>query len=254
MKSETQVAGAECREPLCDWWQAPRGAALIAAETELAREALDNVFGWEMLQIGAWGVARPLLTAARTRHVTIASALEHRRAGANVDLVCRPAQLPIASDSIDAVILPHTLEFAPDPFALVREVDRVLTGEGQLLVFGFRHWSPWGLRAVAARGAFPPGLQRLLSERRLRDWLGLLGYEVADTRRYLFDLPWGRPGEPARSLRRGLSAFWPAGAYLLRARKRLFAGTPLRLKVRERVRVLGSLAKPSATNQTPRST
>ncbi|MCS6948189.1 MAG: class I SAM-dependent methyltransferase, partial [Steroidobacteraceae bacterium] len=218
--------------PLVAWWESSQGRALIEAEAILAREALDSVFGWELLQVGAWGAHRELLAGARTHHAALAVSPEQRASGVVSDLVARPAQLPIASDCVDAVLLPHTLEFVPDPYAVVREIDRVLTGEGQLLVLGFRPWSAWGLRATAARGAFPPGLRRLLPERRLRDWLVLLGYEVGETRRYLFDLPWGQPSEPLRALRRGLTAPWPAGAYLLRARKRLYAGTPLRLRLR----------------------
>lgn len=236
---------------LAVWWSTSQGGAVVAAEAELLRDALDSVFGWELLQVGAWGRGRELLAAARTRHQALAGTLEQQRAGVRLDLVARAAHLPIASDSVDAVLLAHTLEFAVDPYALLREVDRILTGEGQLLVLGFRPWSLWGLRTVAARGAFPPGVQRLLSERRLRDWLVLLGYEVTPVRRYLFSLPWGKPGAPARVLRRGLLSWWPAGAYLLQARKRLYAGTPLRLRWRdrERLHVLAGLARPTTRGQ-----
>ncbi len=78
---------------------------------------------------------------------------------------------------MDAVLLPHTLEFAADPYAIVREVDRVLTGEGQLLVLGFAPWSPVGPARALSRDGFPPGMRRVLSEKRVRDWLVLLGYE-----------------------------------------------------------------------------
>jgi SAM-dependent methyltransferase len=248
-QSDTAIhAGAD---PLSNWWRAAQGSGIVAAESELLREALESVFGWELLQIGAWGATRELLTAARTRHVAVTGSLTQLKAGVRVDLVARAGQLPIASDSVDAVLLAHALEFAADPYTLLREVDRVLTGEGQLLVLGFRPWSLWGLRTQASRGAFPPGVQRLLSERRLREWLVLLGYEVMPVRRYLYGLPWGKFGSPARALRRGLTGWWPAGAYLLTARKRLYAGTPLRLRWRdrERVRVLAGLARPTTRGQ-----
>lgn len=241
-------------DALAAWWRAPRGGALINTEAELLKDALDNVFGWELLQIGAWGQGRELLQSARTRRATILATLEQQRSGAQADLVARGTQLPVASDSMDAVLLAHSLEFAADPYALVREADRVLTGEGQLLVLGFRRWSSWGLRAVASRGSFPPGMQRTLSERRLLDWLVLLGYEIEPARYYLYGSPWGGIDTPARALRRGLTNWLPAGAYLLKARKRLYTITPLRLRLREpdRVRVLG-LARPSAPRSQPKS-
>lgn len=227
------------------WWAGSLGRGLLAAESELLGEALEDVFGWELLQVGAWGSRRELLCKSRTRRQTVVAPLE---LGAGADVIGRPAQLPISSDSMDAVLLPHTLEFASDPYAIVREVDRVLTGEGQLLVLGFAPWSPWGLRARLSRRGFPPGMRRVLSEKRVRDWLVLLGYEVVASRRYLFANVWGggsAPGEgTGRYLRRGLNPF-PAGAYLLKARKRVYTLTPIRPRLREKPAVLGGLVKPT---------
>lgn len=228
------------------WWSSPLGSALIAAESRLLGEALEDVFGWELLQIGAWGAARELLAGARTRHQAI---LATAGLSSGADILGRPTQLPIGSDSIDAVLLPHILEFATDPYAIVREADRVLVGEGQLLVLGFRPWSLWGVRARWSRSGFPPGLRRVLSERRIREWLVLLGYEVVSAQHYLFRGPW-RGGLAAgegvgRMLRRGLTYPLPANAYLLKARKRIYTMTPIRPRFRERPAVLGGLIKPS---------
>jgi SAM-dependent methyltransferase len=225
-----------------DWLHSSRGRALREAEALLLREALDDCFGWEMLQIGLWGGERELIAAARTRRQTVISSTVCQGA----DVLSRLTQLPVASDSVDAVLLPHTLEFETDPYAVLREVDRVLTGEGKLLVLGFHPWSLWGLRAKATRGGWPPQLRRLLSERRLRDWLVLLGYEVTETRRYLYDAPWGEPATAARSLHRSWFNPLPAGAYLMKARKRIYALPPLRLRLRERTQLIGGLVKPTA--------
>ena len=228
------------------WWASPLGAALIAAESQLLGEALDDVFGWELLQIGAWGAARELLSGARTRHQAIVAA---PGLSSSADIRARPTQLPIISDSIDAVLLPHILEFATDPYAIVREADRVLVGEGRLLVLGFRPWSLWGVRARWSRSGFPPGMRRVLSERRVREWLVLLGYEVVSAQHYLFRGPWSgglAAGEgTGRMLRRGLTYPLPANAYLLKARKRIYTLTPIRPRFRERPAVLGGLVKPS---------
>jgi SAM-dependent methyltransferase len=232
------------------WWSSPLGGALIAAESQLLAEALDDVFGWELVQIGAWGSGRELLSAARTRRQTIV-AVPGLSSGA--DILARPTHLPIIGDSVDAVLLPHVLEFAPDPYAIVREADRVLVGEGQLLVLGFRPWSLWGLRARWSRNGFPPGMRRVLSERLVREWLVLLGYEVVVAEQYLFRSPWsgglGEGDEPRRLLRRGLTHPLPASAYLLKARKRVYTLTPIRPRFRERPAVLGGLVKPTTRSQ-----
>jgi SAM-dependent methyltransferase len=228
------------------WWASPMGAALIAAESQLLGEALEDVFGWELLQIGAWGGGRELLSGARTRHQAIVAA---PGLSSGADICGRPTQLPIISDSIDAVLLPHILEFATDPYAIVREADRVLVGEGRLLVLGFRPWSLWGVRARWSRSGFPPGMRRVLSERRIREWLVLLGYEVVSAQHYLYRGPWrgglGAGEGTGRMLRRGLTYPLPANAYLLKARKRIYTLTPIRPRFRERPAVLGGLVKPS---------
>jgi len=229
-----------------NWIDSRRGRAIRAAEATLLTESLDDCFGWELLQVGSWGEGRDLIQGARTRRATVISGPGSQSA----DIVSRLAQLPILSDSVDAVVLPHTLEFEADPYAVLREADRVLTGEGKLLVLGFAPLSIWGLRSRLAREGFPPGQRRLLSERRLRDWLVLLGYEVDAPRRYLFDLPWGEPARPTHMLRRSMLNPLPAGAFLLKARKRVFALHARRLKLREPARVIGAIAKPAANRHT----
>jgi SAM-dependent methyltransferase len=235
---------------LSAWWETHLGRALLAAEAELLGEALEDVFGWELLQIGAWGGAHELLAHARTRRQTLVATPGFAR---GAEIIARPSELPVTSDCIDAVLLPHTLEFAPDPYAILREADRVLVGEGQLLVLSFRPWSLWGVRARASRNGFPPGLRRVLSEQLVREWLVLLGYEVVAARRYLYQGPWSRASDPgeasARILRRGLTSPLPAGAYLLKARKRVYTLTPVRLRRIERPAVLGGLVKPTTRSR-----
>lgn len=237
-------------ERISSWLESPPGRALLRAEAALMTEALDDCFGWELMQVGAWGEQRELVAGGRTRRRTIVASPEWGtvvRSGA--DIAARLTQLPIAGDSVDAVLLPHTLEFEADPYTLLREVDRILTGEGKLLILGFRPLSLWGLRAAATRSGFPPGLRRLLREGRIRDWLRLLGYEIAEVRHYLYEAPWGESVGGPRMLRRGLFYPLPAGAYLMKARKRVYAVPPLRLRLPERRQVLGGLAEPSRVSR-----
>ena len=233
------------------WLGSGLGKAVLQAEAELMVEALDDVFGWELLQLGLWGAPGSLLSGCRTRrHAVVAN---DRSRITDADVGARLSQLPIANGAVDAVVLPHTLEFETDPFAVVREADRVLAGEGHLIVLGFRPFSLWGFRSRAISRGYPPGLKRMLGMRRIADWLELLGYDVGLSRNYLFTPPWGgsapRPGIPSALLRRGWLKPWPAGAYLLKARKRIYTLTPIRPRVRERVQAIGGLAKPTTPRQ-----
>ncbi len=225
-----------------DWFDSPLGARVLRDETALARAALDDVFGFELLQVGAWGTGASLLAGARTQHTTLVAP----EAATGVTLRAPLATLPFASDTIDAVLLPHTLELEPDPYAVLREAERVLCAEGCLLICGFNPWSGWGARRLFAqylrRPAFPPGTQRLLSERRLRDWVALLGFDIDRVYGYLGALPIASGGARGEA---GANAAWRSGAYLLKARKRVQTMTLLRPKRRARKRMLVAVAEPT---------
>jgi len=238
--------------PPDDWLSTSLGRQLLQGEAQLLRGLLDDVFGLELLQLGTWGASREWLSSCRTRRQTVI-APSRDCSGCEVDVLAELSALPVQSASVDAVLLPHTLEFASDPHAIVREADRVLHGEGQLIVMGFRPTSLWGLRASASREGFPPALKQMLGMGRVCDWLELLGYEVVLQKRYLFSRPWAADSAaPRRILRRGLFNPLPAAAWLLKARKHVYRLTPLRHRFfqRERRPVFGA-ALPEPTRRNP---
>jgi SAM-dependent methyltransferase len=235
-----------------EWFAGPLGARVLREETALAGLALEDVFGFELLQVGTWGPTQHLLAGARTQHTTL---LAPER-GPGVTLCAPLASLPFASDSIDAIVLPHTLELVEDPYAVLREAERVLCAEGCLMICGFNPYSGWGARRLFGRffhrPAFPPQTRRMLTERRLRDWMALLDFEVADVYGYLGPMPMTRrPRKMADGTvrqaeyreRRPLTA----GAYLLKARKR--AQTLTLIRPRRRTRQLVLVPASEATTQ-----
>jgi SAM-dependent methyltransferase len=229
------------------WLRTPLGQRVYALESRLAQEALAQVFGWQLLQIGLWGDDDGLIAEARTQRKSILAWHGDRSADRPAAIRSRTDSLAVASDSVDAVVLPHTLEYEPDPHEILREVGRVLSGDGHLVIFGFRPLSSWGLRHVFARHGFPPGCERLLGERRLRDWLKLLGFEIVDARRYLFSLPWGSASSSQGFFERTGERLWPmfAGGYAIKARKRVYTLTPIRPRWRLRPKVVGGLIEPT---------
>jgi len=247
-----------------EWLRSPVGQRVYALERKYVSEALAHVFGWQLLQIGYWGSSadgNDLLAESRTQQKSVvARQLESlatvTTAAGKVARICsRIDALGIASDSVDAVLLPHTLEQEPDPHTVLREVERILMGDGQLIVLGFRPMSFWGLRHLLARHGYPPGAERLLSEWRVRDWLKLLGFEIVDARRFLFTGPWGKAAPGSQRFFEIVGSHgWPflAGAYMLQARKRVYSVTPVRLRWRQRTGVVGGLVEPAARRTTGR--
>jgi SAM-dependent methyltransferase len=236
--------GADTGE-LGAWLGGPLGAMLLEEERTIVGRALECAFGLHCLQIGAWGEPQAFLSLARTRRAALVAA----RPEPGVTLVADPDELPLQSDSVDVLLLPHTLEFAADPHEVLREAGRVLTGEGVLVVLGFEPLGSWSLRHAFTR-ACPPGKCRALSTNRLTEWLKLVGFEVGASERYLYVPPIAglRTGRTRGVFERAGRRAWPrfSGAYLLQARKRVHSLTPVRLRKRLRTAVIGGLAEPAA--------
>ncbi len=228
------------------WLAGPLGSMLLEQERAIVAGSLECAFGLHCLQIGAWGEPGTFLSGARTRR----AALVADRPFAGAALVAEPAALALQSDSVDVMLLPHTLEFAPDPHEVLREAARVLAGEGQLVVLGFEPLGSWSLRNAFTGGGCPPGIWRTIPAARLADWLKLVGFEIGPAERYLYAPPIaGLRAARARGFLERLGRHaWRrfSGAYLLHARKRVHSMTPVRLRQRLRTAVIGGLAEPAA--------
>ncbi len=226
-----------------DWLAQPLGGALLAAEHEQLGHALDGVFGEHLLQIGRWGPEEGCMPFARTQlATTVYRPGEGGMVSADYD------RLPFDSDSVDAVVLQHTLDVTEHPHDVLREAHRVLRSEGRLLMVGFKPFGPWGARRLWSRRRFPPGVRNVLGDRVLRDWLRLLGMRTHEHQRFFFRLPvnrWG--GSLSDEWESRGKRWWPemAACYIIHARKRVAAMTPLRPSWRTRARVVGGVPEPS---------
>ncbi len=90
-------------------------------------------------------------------------------------------ELPFDSGSVDMVVMPHVLEFNEHPHQILREVERVLMPEGNVIiavstpvVYGDTP-DYWLEKRLSVNGNF-------ISLPRMKDWLALLGFEVVSGR------------------------------------------------------------------------
>lgn len=229
------------------WLQSSRGRNLLALEQQEVQRLLPDVFGRHLLQVGCWGVGDQLITSAETLHHAVMGTLAVEGTAALID----PENLPLASRSVDAVLLPHTLEFVRSPHNVLREVNRVLNDRGRLFILGFNPWGGWALRGRLGfrYHAFPQGA-RFTSARRLCDWMELLDLEVTEVRRFGIGFPWTAPhtvGEPW-NLASLVAPF--SEAYLLSARKRVLPMNFIRRAQRAQIKPLVGVPMPSARSET----
>ena len=230
------------------WLDTPLGRRCLKAEQRLVRRALEHAFGERFLQIGLWGGATSFTRYARTQRTTL---LDWRPPAA-AQVLSDTHALAIATGSVDAVLLPHALELAPSPHALLREVERVLRADGRVVVLSFNPNGLWGLRQVMSSKGYPPGHRRPMPESRLGDWLKLLSFDIDRRARYCHTLPLERVRRLGALPREDWARRWvPAlgGGYMLSAQKRIHPMTPIRpLWRRRRLNVVGGLVEPTANS------
>ncbi len=233
------------------WYRLRLGRLLLEEERARLEEILPNLFGYHLLQIGRMADTDLLLTSRITHRIVIDA--DGDTNNAMPGLVACPDALPIASDSVDVVILPHTLELEADPHQVLREVERVLIAEGSLVIAGFNPWSLWGLwRLVLARGGYPPWCGRFISLVRIRDWLALLGFDEVQVQPYFFRPPLHHEGlmKKLNFMERLGARGWPqlSGAYLLVAKKRVSTLTPIMPNWSRERRVVNRGLEPTTRN------
>lgn len=186
---------------LGDWLETPQGRCLLHWEQRQLDQLLVDVFGFHALQLGL-----PKLQALQTNrmpdrwlaatwctttlpdpsHALPTQGCADDAVGqVGVSVVCLPEALPFPDQSLDLVVMPHTLELAQDPHQALAEAVRVLRPQGRLVVLGLNPVSLWALRQRAGHWRASVGWRRdaplylprageFLGFWRVRDWLRLL--------------------------------------------------------------------------------
>jgi len=199
-----------------NWFDSDIGRYVLEREQAWFDAASADIFGFNAMQLGQCHI--DFLRANRMPFRFAASVSD----GA---MRARPEELPIAEQCIDLMVLPHALEFSPNPHQLLREVQRVLRPEGRLLLAGFNPLSLWGLkRVVGTRQAYPWN-GRFLHLTRIKDWLSLLGFELLSGRMIGYAPPVNRAVwlRRFRFMEAAGDRWWAlgGGVYMLHAVKRV---------------------------------
>lgn len=199
-----------------NWFNSDVGQYVLGREQAWFDATCADIFGFNAMQIGQCHI--DFLRANRMPFRFNASVTDG-------SLRCRPEELPIESQSIDLIALPHLLEFSPNPQLLVREVERVLRPEGRLLLAGFNPLSLWGLRRVVGAKQGYPWHGRFLHLTRIKDWLSLMGFELLSGRMVCYAPPVNNADwlNRFRFMEAAGDRWWAmgGGVYLLHAVKRV---------------------------------
>jgi SAM-dependent methyltransferase len=167
-----------------EWFETPAGRYMLAWERAEFDAAVADIFGYHALQLGLPEL--DTLAANRMPYRWLGLRERHPQHDREPHFFTDFAALPFEANSLDLVVLPHSLELNPDPHATLREVERVLVPEGKVVISCLNPKSLWGLRQrrghiyrkLGFGQLFLPDAGEFIGYRRLRDWLRLLNFEV----------------------------------------------------------------------------
>jgi len=163
----------DLEDGLSRWFRTPLGGYLMHTEVDYFDREVADLFGFNALQLG---LEQHDLLRANRMPLRV-------RVGRTGELRAAFTDLPIQTASADLILLPHTLEFTGQPHQVLREVQRVLVPEGHVVISCFNPWSLWGVRRMFTRGRqHYPWCGNFLNLPRLKDWMALLGFELAGGR------------------------------------------------------------------------
>lgn len=164
--------------PHGDWQQLPNGEVLLQQTQQRIDDYLPRCFGYHLLKLGS------LSCQINTSNSMIYHQINCAGSGTNLNLQADINQLPLQDSTIDLCILTHELDFASDPHQLLREIDRVLTLDGKLIISGYNPISLFGLHTLLHPKN--PKNARLFLPTRVIDWLHLLGFEIQQKQHFDF--------------------------------------------------------------------
>ena len=162
------------------WQELPNGLWLQEAIEDKLMPWWPKVFGYHMLCMGplSYALEKPNLPIGREFSLCESA------------LCCLQGEysrLPIQNGVIDAVVCSMLLDFEANPYSVLRESDRVLISGGYLFIIGFNPLSPAFLgKMLPSRQEKLPWSGRFFTPARVKDWLGLLGYQVVGDERLVY--------------------------------------------------------------------
>ncbi len=230
---------------MAEWFATPLGRYLETRELAYFDRTVIDLFGFNAVQVGLPGV--DLLRNNRIPHRFRVDSVGPG------DVLAEPTHLPFAEHSVDLLALPHLLEFSAYPHQILREAERILIPEGNLLISGFNPHSLWGMyswykrrnQAIPWRGDF-------INFHRLKDWLSLLGCDIVGWRMCCYappvaHLPWLRGFEFMESVG---DRWWAkgGGVYFIHAIKRVHGMRLITPRWQSRRKLVNALC-PVASNK-----
>lgn len=203
-------------------YQTPRGKLLQTMEAKYLKRCITVSCKQKQLQIGGLGWEGEFIDCSLYRNYVI---LDDKSIGSDaaLKLNAKAYKLPIQTESMDMVLVPHLFEFDAHRFKTMREIHRVLKPGGELVILSFNPFSLYvRFQFLWDKKLGDSWQAHFMSRARVLDWLKLLNFELLTTAEFgldSFTIVHGR----FASIARGFFSI----AYGLKAVKRQYSLIPL---------------------------
>lgn len=238
-----------------DWTDFPAGEQIKQAITQVCDDYTQRIFGYHFVKLGSLSAQIPLkqspirniisqvpLSTMHLEHDEVSESAnnsgertESVDSSASPKIVGQSHQLPFSENSIDGFLLANELDFAQDPHEILREVDRVITQSGYVIISGFNPLSLAGIaKYLPVKRDNKLHDARFFTSYRIKDWLQLLGFEIVEQRQIMFStLFFEQRWDYAKNIQQYLSTYFPwcSAVYVILARKRVMPMTAIRPKL-----------------------
>ncbi|MGQ8365633.1 class I SAM-dependent methyltransferase [Glaciecola sp. 1036] len=219
-----------------DSWDNLSQGSRVREELELAlAPIIERVFGYYLVKLG--GLTNELNLKSCPIKEKVNFALNPTT---DAHIVGRSCQLPFQNNSVDAFVVLAELDFAQDPHQIIREIDRAITSDGQVIIAGFNPFSLAGIfkyLPINRRNLLHQG--RFFTSARIKDWLQLLDFDVVKQEQIVYSslftrVSFGKNRPFFSKLDQKLNGFckrylpWFSSMYILVAKKREVPLSPIK--------------------------
>ncbi|MCQ8106315.1 class I SAM-dependent methyltransferase [Methylomonas sp. SURF-2] len=168
-------------------YQTPRGKLLQSMEAQYLKRCITVSCKQTQLQIGGLDWESEFVDCSLYRNYVI---LDGKGMGDShaLKVNAKAFNLPIQTESMDLVIIPHMLEFDAQRFRTMREVHRVLKPGGELVILNFNSLSLYvRLQFLWDKKIGESWHAHFVTRSRLSDWLKLLNFEILHSAEFGLD-------------------------------------------------------------------